>query len=344
MRSTQVALALGLSTCVALSACGPKNETSNTPDTHLAGVSPSSDESGMDLDLGDDEDGGEFSGEIEDFEIEPWPKLAKPSKPVKKCKGKGKNKECAMADPKPKVSAAHGTRSMMGNYRWGMSPAQVFKLMSDDIDEEYEGMQKKTTDPTQQDRNRRWRAEALQSLKANHVKFTKSGKHRWGVSLIQFEYEDDAQEEMLWVKNNTTLRKFYFFKDDELWKILYAYAPEAWPNTPYPDVVDKKFKKWFGVSPTNKLKVDPKTQKPLIAYYQWESLDSSYVRSFDMTAVNGVIVLAVVDKNAEDRIGERLPNIGRDESFSSDVTDVLGGSDVCYDDAGEIGECPEAHE
>lgn len=338
MRSTH--LALGLASCLALGAsCGKKNDTSNNPDAgNLAAVGGGA---GDDLDLGDDDDfdSGEFSDDNEEIAIEPWPKIAKPSKPQEKCKGKGKKRECTMVDPKPLISAAHGTRSMMGDFRWGMTPGQVFKLMSREIEAEYSDKQKATSDPMVQDQNRQWRNEALQSLKANHIKFTKASKHRWGVSLIQYEYEDDAQEEMLWVKSNPTLRKFYFFKDDELWKILYAYSSEAWPGKPYPDIVDEKFKKWFGPSPTNNLKVDPKTQKPLIAYYQWESKDSAFVRSFDMTAVNGVIALAVIDKNAEDRIGERLPNMGRDEEFSSDVQDILGGSDVCYDESGEIREC-----
>lgn len=340
MRSTHVALALGLCTSLALGAsCGPKNDTSNNPnDANLAGVGGAG---GDDLDLGGDDDlgMGDPSEDQEEYKAEPWPKIAKPSKAVKKCKGKGKKKECKLVDPKPKISAAYGTRSMMGEFRWGMTPGQVFQTMAKDIEQEYEDKQKATEDALAQDANRQWRSEALRSLKANHIKFTKASKHRWGVSLIQFEYEDDSQEEMLWVRSNPTLRKFYFFKDGELWKILYAYSSEAWPGKAYADVVEEKFKKWFGPSPEPKLKIDPKSQKILIQYNEWESLDAAFVRSFDMTAVNGVIVLAVVDKGAEDRIGERLPNIGRDEAFSDDVSDILGGTDVCYDDSGDISEC-----
>jgi len=345
MQSTKAALALGATLTLAVGAsCGPKNDSSNNPsDDNLAAVG--SDAVGEDLDLGDDDDyGSEFDEDEGEFEIEAWPKIAKPKKATEKCKGKGKKRECKMVDPTPKISAAHGARSMMGDFRFGMTPGQVFKLMSNEVDAEYEAKQKATSDAMAQDQNRQWRKEQLQSIKANHVQFTQASKHRWGVSLIQFEYEDDSNEEMLWVKANPTLRKFYFFKDDELWKIIYAYSTEAWPGKSYANIVDEKFKKWFGPSPEPKLKIDEKSQKVLIQYNEWESADSSFVRSFDMTAVNGVIVLAVVDKNAEDRIGERLPNLGRDEKFSDDVSDVLGGSDVCYDDSGEIRECAPGEE
>jgi hypothetical protein len=146
---------------------------------------------------------------------------------------------------------------------------------------------------------------------------------------------------MLWVKTTAGLRKFYFFKDGELWKIFYAYSTDTWPGKSYAEVIDEKFKKWFGPSPKEKVKLDPKTKQPVITYYEWEALGGEVIRSFDMTQVHGVISLAVVNGEAEKAIGERLPNTKRDESYSDVVKDVLGGTDVCYDKDGEIVECSE---
>jgi hypothetical protein len=160
------------------------------------------------------------------------------------------------------------------------------------------------------------------------------------VSLIQFEYEDDAEEEMLWIKATPTLRKYYFFKNDALWKIFYAYSPDTWPGKGYADVVEEKFKKWFGVSPAEKVKQDPETAAPLVRYYEWKSSDGDKVRSFDMTQVHGVVGLTVLDANAADAMVERLPNVGKDDKFNDAVSDVLGGSDLCYKGE-EIVECAE---
>ncbi|MHC5034845.1 MAG: hypothetical protein ACYTFZ_07395, partial [Planctomycetota bacterium] len=167
----------------------------------------------------------------------------------------------------------------------------------------------------------------------------KALNHRWAVSLIQFEYEDDNNEEMVWVKTTATLRKFYFFKDGELWKIFYAYSTDTWPGKTYDQIVEEKFKKWFGVSPKVKVKQDPKSGNPIVTYLEWEALKGETIRSFDMTSVHGVIVLAVIDGNAEQRIGERLPNVKTEDKFSGVVSDVLGGTDVCYNAEGDIVEC-----
>lgn len=344
MRSTICHTLLGLGLVLGV-ACN-KDKASADPQAGsnlLGGVGDGGEGGEDDLgDLGDeegDELGGEDGGEV--VKAEPFPELPKPSKPVEKCKGKGKNRACKLVDPKPGVSAAYGARSMLGDYRWGMTPKQVFSILSQDVEKEYAQRQKDAKDAMAQDTNRQWREEQIQALKANHVKFQKASKHRWGVSLIQYEYEDDNGEEMLWINANNTLRKYYFFKDGELWKILYAYSTEAFPGKSYVEVVDEKFKKWFGPSPNEKVKQDEKTKQPILRYNEWKSVDGDIVRSFDMTSVHGIMALAVVDGDAESRIGERLPNTKRDEGYSDAVKDVLGGSDVCYDKSGEIVECAE---
>ena len=47
----------------------------------------------------------------------------------------------------------------------------------------------------------------------------------------------------------------------------------------------------------------------------------------------------MVDGRAEERIGERLPNLPREQNYTDVVQDVLGGTDVCYNDNGDIVEC-----
>jgi hypothetical protein len=330
------ALALGL-------ACN-KEGSSADPEAGSNLLGPAAGGGGGSLgDFDDDDPWGDDDSELEDdgaaVAVSELPELPKRADPVEKCTGKGAKRECKTVDPKPQVSAAYGVRTLMGDFRWGMSPIDVFKLMSKDVEEEYKERQKSARDAIAQDNNRKWRQEQLQRIKANHVRFNSNANHRWGVSLIQFEYEDDANEEMLWVKTTTGLRKFYFFKDGGLWKIYYAYSTDTWPGKAYEEVVDEKFRKWFGASPTSKVKQDPETAEPLLRYYEWEALGGEKIRSFDMTQIHGVISLAVIDGATEKRLGERLPNVKRDRSVSDVVEGVLGGSDVCYDKSGEIVQC-----
>ena len=359
-------LALGL----ALSAgCDKNKEDSENPgDDNLLGVGPKEDDPVDDLADEEEDMFGDEEGDLEadegdaPAEAPKKKKLPPRAKPSQKCKmvfvkddgstvdeettGKKKKKQkgkkqqvCKLHDPKPQVSASHGVVALMEDFQWGMTTKQVFKVLTKDIEAEYEKRQSTAKTAEEQDGNRSWRREQLAQVKSNHTKFTAASKHRWGVSLIQFEYADDSNEEMLFVRTTNGLRKFYFFKDGELWKIFYAYSTDVWPGKTYAQVVDEKFFKWFGPSPQEKVKIDPKNKQEVLRYFEWTSMDNEKIRSFDLTSVHGVIGLAVVDGNAEGRIGERLPNIAKEEGYSDVVSDVLGGSDVCYNASGDIVEC-----
>jgi hypothetical protein len=260
--------------------------------------------------------------------------------PVEKCTGKGKTRECTMVDPAPDVTAAHGARKLMGRFRWGMNVQTVMVQLQKEIEDEYAKLQSETRDPVQQDRNRDWKREQIAELAKSHVKFETAARHRWGVSLISHEFKDNDGEEMLWIKT-PTMKKFFFFKDGELYKISYAYGLQAWPGMTYQQILDDKFKKWFGSSPQAKFEVDPETQIKLIDYVQWNTADGDRLRAFDMTAVHGAFVISLVNGSAEDRYGSRLPTGLSHGEFTDDVSNVLGGSDICYDESGNMIEDPK---
>lgn len=257
-----------------------------------------------------------------------------------KTTGKGKAKKtekvCEMIDSNPKLSASLGVASLIKGFEWGMSPEAVLGKLGESISKSFDEQLKATKNPMDQDRIRKDRADQINELKKGHIKFAGATKHKWGVSLIQYEFADDNNEEMIWVKEGPKLRKFYFFKDGQLWKIVYAFNKEKWPDKDYQGIVDNSFKKWFGVNPAEKVKQDPKTAAVVLRYNEWTGEKSEKVRSFDMAEVHGVVVVAVIDGVQEAGIGERLPNIKGEHSFTDTVGDVLGGSDVAYDEKGNI--------
>lgn len=257
------------------------------------------------------------------------------AEPKEKCTGKGKNRECKMVDPQPEVTAAHGARKLMGRFRWGMDAKTVMVQLEKEIEDEYQDKQSKTKDPMEQDKNRDWKREQIAEIAKNHVRFEDAAHHRWGVSLIGHEFVDNEGEEMLWVKT-PTLKKFYFFRDGELYKIVYAYGMQAWQGKTYQEVLDEKFKKWFGMSPERKSEIDEETQIKLVDYVQWDTADGDHVRAFDMTAVHGAFLLSLVSGDAEEYTGVRLPTRADEGEFTGDVNDVLGGSDICYDAEGNM--------
>jgi hypothetical protein len=344
-RASIVAMTLGL----ALAASCKKSDTTTPTDgedvgekTANKGVSEDNEDNFVPSGGEEGGEGGEVAPASEDMDAATAKAEAEVKRPPMKevCKtvgkGKAKKKECTMVDSDPKLSAQIGVKALMKGYEWGMSPENVLTQLARSIEAEYGQRQKDATDANAQDRNRNWKKEQLDELRRGNVKFTANSKHKWGVSLIQFDFADDNGEEMIWTKSGANLRKFFFFKDGGLWKVIYAYNKEKWPGKEYEVVVDESFKKWFGPSPEAKVKQDPKTAAPLLRYYEWSAKDGEKIRSFDLTAVHGVVMLTVIDSRIEASLGERLPNIKDDESFSSDVGDVLGGSDVEYDKDGNI--------
>lgn len=349
-KSVYVAAVVGL--CLAADAgCKKKNEESEQPEDVAAsepkkkGVSESNEDNMISSGSGSS-DSGEAAPATTDMDSAVASEDAKQKRPEVKevCKkqttGKGKAKKtetvCEMVDSNPKLSASLGIASLTKGFEWGMSPDAVLTKLGESINKSFDDQLKETKNPMEQDRIRKERNEQINELKKGNVKFTGNAKHKWGVSLIQYEFADDANEEMIWIKEGAKLRKFYFFKDGGLWKIVYAFNKEKWPDKDYTGVVDNSFKKWFGVSPAAKVKQDPKTAAPLLRYHEWVGEKSEKVRSFDLTEVHGIIMIAVIDGNAEASIGERLPNVKGDHTFGGDVGDVLGGSDVAYDENGKI--------
>ena len=263
---------------------------------------------------------------------EPLPEMAEPKE---KCTGKKDKRVCEMVDPKPKVSAAYGTRKLLEGFRWGMDVETVMAQLSKEIEAEYQKRQGDAANAVAQDENLRWRDGELAQLAQRHIVLEERAHHKWGVSAISGEFVNDQDEELIWVKG-ATLKKFYFFKDGELWRIVYTYSNQHWPGLDYEEILKTKFMKWFGPSPTEEVQIDEKTQAPVMRYKQWESMDGDMVRAFDMKAVHGVVMLSVVDKNAEERYGLRLPNPPKGEAMHEEVDDVLGGSDICYDSEGNM--------
>lgn len=347
-RSLFIAAAFGL---FVVAGC-KKSAESTTPDDEVAeattkkkGVSEDNEDSLVSASSSSDDDGEAPPAET-DMDAAVAKEDAKVKRPEVKevCKtkttGKGKTKKketvCEMVDSNPKLTASIGVGSLIKGFEWGMSPEQVLSKLGESINKHFDDQLKATKNPMDQDRIRKERNDQINELKKGHIKFASSTKHKWGVSLIQYEFADDNNEEMIWVKEGAKLRKFYFFKDGQLWKIVYAFNKEKWPDKDYEGVVDNSFKKWFGVNPAAKVKQDPKTAAVLLRYNEWTGEKNEKVRSFDMTEVHGVIVVAVVDGVQETSIGERLPNIKGEETFTDTVGDILGGSDVAYDEKGNI--------
>jgi hypothetical protein len=146
----------------------------------------------------------------------------------------GTNPALAKDKGKAKSSASHARAAderavgeLAGKFKWGMSPGDVEKIISDGIKAKYVEMRKKEQDVYKQDQLVKDEGEEIQKVKDSYVKFdgvTPETK-QWGTSIVQAEFAPRNDESMLtlWEKDQ---RRYLFFWHERLYKQYIAFNAE----------------------------------------------------------------------------------------------------------------------
>ena len=125
--------------------------------------------------------------------------------------------------PPPVVSAEHkkALAEKFAGFKFGMTKDEILKVLQKQIDDRYEEKIKATQDIALQDRFRKEKKSELARTSSTYVVFD-GKKTGWDVSIIEGEFAHGTGESMMerWEndggKNN---RRFFFFKDEKLWKM-----------------------------------------------------------------------------------------------------------------------------
>ena len=137
-----------------------------------------------------------------------------------KAKGGGGGSKAHAAD-------ARAIGELAGKFKWGMTPEEAQKVISDGIHAKYVEMLKKEQDVYKQDQLRKDEGDEVQKVKDSYVKFDgiTPGTKEWGTSIIQSEFAPRNDESMmtLWEKDQ---RRFLFFWHDKLYKQFIAFNAE----------------------------------------------------------------------------------------------------------------------
>ncbi len=126
----------------------------------------------------------------------------------------------------PVVSAENKKKlvaNVMGQFKFGMTKDEVLKTLEKEINERYEEKIKATTDVAAQDRIRKDRKGELARIKSTFVSFELNKPSPWDVSIIEGEFAHGTNEAMMERWENTSgknNRRFFFFYDSKLWKML----------------------------------------------------------------------------------------------------------------------------
>ena len=118
--------------------------------------------------------------------------------------------------PTPAGESKQTIQNALGAVRWGMSKADLIKLLKTQIRAEYEQQIKAERDPMRQDAIYQDAKQRAQRLEDSFVSFD-GAKSGWDVSPIAKEFTRDNREAMLVVPGKGT-RDMYFFIQGKLWK------------------------------------------------------------------------------------------------------------------------------
>jgi hypothetical protein len=139
---------------------------------------------------------------------------------------KGKAKSSG-GGSKARAADARAVGELAGKFKWGMSPQDCIKLITEGVHAKYADMIKKEPDIYKQDQLRKDEGEEVQKVKDSYVKFDgiTPGTKEWGTSIIQSEFAPRNDESMmtLWEKDQ---RRFLFFWHDKLYKQFIAFNAE----------------------------------------------------------------------------------------------------------------------
>jgi len=112
---------------------------------------------------------------------------------------------------------ARAVGELAGKFKWGMSPEEVTKVISENIHVKYVDLLKKEPDVYKQDQLRKNERDEVQKVKDSYIKFdcVSPGNKEWATSIVQAEFAPRNDESMmtLWEKDQ---RRFLFFWHDKL--------------------------------------------------------------------------------------------------------------------------------
>jgi hypothetical protein len=249
----------------------------------------------------------------------------------------------------PPTASAAELDKLKGDYKWGMAPDDVTTKIQDRVRASYEDKLKGTAnDPSRHDRLRKEMASEVDKVKTKIIKFD-GQKSGYDVSIIDQEFVHNAGESMLVAKEETSTR-YFFFKNDRLYKMFIAFDKEILQGKSFREfgqLMQHRFGKAREVTTEEKTKAGVKVK---LDHFVWGSKSGDMLRLVDRSEFYDVYCLVIYDGNvakeqealrATRRTGPVMDNLveavltkpSNDRDPNDNVVDTITGKRV-----GKIGE------
>jgi hypothetical protein len=254
----------------------------------------------------------------------------------------------AAGGEKPKTKKAEGkptpvpaanekaVSELLGPWKWGMSSDDVLAALQKQLGERRAPEIAKMTDVYAQNQARKQIKSDVENVRKSYIKF-EGQKTGWDVSIIEGEFLHKNGEAMLQYRETDAASgreqdRFFFFKDDKLWKQFIAFNMEPYKGKTFNDFRDAMEARYGKGAPIIKRGLDGKDHTVAVA---WRS-GGTYLRAVDLTQFYSNFCIAFSDDNVE-----KTEQAARDERAPKTpvravVTEGKAGSDKMLDPNSDV--------
>lgn len=229
---------------------------------------------------------------------------------------KGKHKAAAADAP----TSAELSRSM-GDVRWGMSRADIQKLLEKGIADKYRPKLAEARDAQQEDQLRDAARQEIRTLRSSYVAFD-GERTGWDASFLREEFTHGNGESMLVLKDENS-QNFYFFFNDKLWKWFKAFNAEVFEGQSF-EQFQAAIQRRFGSGKENNGELSPGGGAR--HWIEWQD-DNSRLRAVDQTSFYGFYCLVFEEKATLGQLATLRPNSGRERSDGNSLVDAVTSGD-----------------
>lgn len=248
--------------------------------------------------------------------LAPAATLAAPEAPTAAPAAAGKDE-----GPKPK----EGISAILGTLDWGAHHSDVLARIKADLDEKFRERLEKTVDTLSVDRILKEKAKAFAAIEKTYIRFT-GQRTGYEASLIADDFQTNNDEAVLRIDDRDAQR-YYFFKNDRLWKVLVAYNASISSAVPFPKFLEQVQSKYGKPLSIDHDEADG--QKTIVAGH-WED-ELTHLVVEDRTGFFGTFVMKFLDRGEglaleQARVGKERATAPRASANTEGlVADIMGG-------------------
>jgi hypothetical protein len=195
-------------------------------------------------------------------------------------------------------------QKLKGEFKWGMTPNEVTDKVIERLEASFaERLKKTANDPARQDRVRKEMRADSEKAKKNYVEF-KGQKSGWDVSIIDQEFSQSGGESMLFAKEESSTR-YFFFDDGRLYKMFIAFDKDMLQGKSFEEfgqLMQARFGRAREVRVEEKTKTGTRTK---LDHYEWGSKAGDGLRLVDRSEFYDVFCLVLFDSGVASRLAER---------------------------------------